>query len=238
MRFQTFSCGCQSRESKPTYFSSLKKYQASSTMPTTIEIELARPAPATPIAKPVPQPAIRIGASAVFRSTVSAWIAIVGLTMPVPRNAEPMTTCAKPSARPGRNQYRYVTPCGLRRGVGRDCGDVGTGERIAADQRRERARDGEQHRLVEHEIRVGAVAAAHGLRDQRDGADSEHLGQRHDHEHQRARRADAGDGRIAEPCDEVEVDQEIQRLEDHAGGHWRGHREDVPDDRALRQVLH
>ena len=50
MRFQTLSCGRQSRASKPTYFSSLKKYQPSSTMPTTIAIELAKPAPATPIA--------------------------------------------------------------------------------------------------------------------------------------------------------------------------------------------
>ena len=45
-----------------------------------------------------------IGASTVFSRTVNAWISIVGLTMPVPRNAEPITTCAKPSASPGKNQ--------------------------------------------------------------------------------------------------------------------------------------
>ena len=79
-------------------------------MPTAIDIELARPAPATPSGTPVPQPAIKTGASIVFSSTVKAWITMVGFTIPVPRSAEPITTCAKPSARPGRNQYRYVTP--------------------------------------------------------------------------------------------------------------------------------
>ena len=43
-------------------------------------------------------------ASSVFSSTVNAWIAIVGFTMPVPRSAEPIVTCAKPSAKPGKNQ--------------------------------------------------------------------------------------------------------------------------------------
>ena len=207
-------------------------------MPTTIEIELARPAPATPIAKPVPQPAIRIGASSGVQQHRQRLDRHRRLddARAAQRGAHDDLRKAEREARQEPVQIRDAF--GLRRRVGRDRGDVGTRERIAADQRRERARDGEQHRLVEHEIRVGAVAAAHGLRDQRDGADAEHLGQRHDHEHQRARRADAGDGRVAEPCDEVEVDQEIQRLEDHAGGHRRGHREDVPDDRALRQVLH
>jgi hypothetical protein len=50
MRFQTASCGRQNRESKWTYFSSLMKYQPSRTMPTTMAIELAKPAPAAPIA--------------------------------------------------------------------------------------------------------------------------------------------------------------------------------------------
>jgi hypothetical protein len=125
----------------------------------------------------------------------------------------------------------------LRRGVGRDRGDIGARERIAAEQRRERARDREQHRLIEHEIRVGLIAAADRLCDQRHRADAEHLRQRHDDEHQRTGRADAGDGRVAELRDEVEIDEEIQRLKDHAGRHRRGHREDVADDRALSQIL-
>ena len=46
---------------------------------------------------------------------------------------------------------------------------------------------------------------------------------RHDDEHRGARGADAGERRVAEARDEVEVDQEIERLGQHAGRDGRGH---------------
>ena len=104
MRFQYPKFGFHWLLWKLTYFSSRKKYQPSSTTPITIAIELARPAPATPIAYPVPQPAINTGASNVFSNTVSAWIAIVGFTMPVPRSAAPMPTIA--NWRPSAGRYQ------------------------------------------------------------------------------------------------------------------------------------
>jgi hypothetical protein len=126
----------------------------------------------------------------------------------------------------------------LGRRIGGDRRNVFACKHIAADQRCERARHGEQHRLVEHEIGVGLIATADGLRDQRDGADAEHLRQRHDDEHQRAGRTDAGHGGVAEARNEIQIDEEVQRLKDHAGRHRSGHREDVRDDRALGQVFH
>src|SRR5438477_576882 len=48
----------------------------------------------------------------------------------------------------------------------------------------------------------------------------------------------AGDRRVADPGDEIQVDQEVQGLKDHARRHRRRHGEDVANDRALGQVLH
>ena len=80
------------------------------TTPAASEMELANPAPATPMGCPVPQPAIRTGAKMAFKITVNTCTTMVGWTIPVPRNAEPMTTIANCSARLGRNQCRYWIP--------------------------------------------------------------------------------------------------------------------------------
>src|SRR5882672_7433634 len=71
---------------------------------------LARPAPAAPKAWWVPHPAMNIGANTVFNTTVSTCTTMVGLTIPVPRRAEPTATIANCRARPGRYQYRYEMP--------------------------------------------------------------------------------------------------------------------------------
>ena len=53
-----------------------------------------------------------------------------------------------------------------------------------------------------------------------------------------ARRADPREGGVAELRDEVQVDQEIERLGQHAGRDGRGHGHEVPGNRALGQVAH
>ena len=62
---------------------------------------LASPAPATPSGRCVPQPAINIGASTVFNTTVSICTIMVGFTIPVPRKADAIATCANCNAMPG-----------------------------------------------------------------------------------------------------------------------------------------
>ena len=93
-------------------------------------------------------------------------------------------------------------------------------------------------RLVEDQVGARLVLAADRLRDQRHGADAQHLRQRHDQKGGIAGRADAGDGRIAQAADEVQVDQEIQRLEDHAGRDRRSQAHQVAIDRTVAQVTH
>ena len=75
-------------------------------MPNATASVLASPAPATPSGWPVPRPAISTGASTMLTTTVASCTSIVGLTMPVPRSAEPMAIIANCSASPGTYQYR------------------------------------------------------------------------------------------------------------------------------------
>ena len=75
-------------------------------MPAATASVLASPAPATPRGWPVSQPAIRMGASSAFSSTVAICTIIVGFTTPVPRRPEIITMFTYCSASPGRNQAR------------------------------------------------------------------------------------------------------------------------------------
>jgi hypothetical protein len=54
-----------------------------------------------------------MGASNVLSSTVATCTIMVGLTMPVPRNADDIATRANCSARPGMNHNRYARPCSI-----------------------------------------------------------------------------------------------------------------------------
>jgi hypothetical protein len=67
---------------------------------------------------------------------------------------------------------------------------------------------------------------------------AEHLGQRHDDEHDRPGRADPGQRGIAKRCHERKIDQQVERLKDHASCDRPGHFENNPGHRALRQVFH
>ena len=48
----------------------------------------------------------------------------------------------------------------------------------------------------------------------------------------------AGHRLLAEPADPVEVDEEVERLEDHRDQHEAGRLEQMPGDGAGRQILH
>ena len=63
------------------------------------------------------------------------------------------------------------------------------------------------------------------------------LRERHDDELQVAGGADPGDGVTAELRDEVQVDQIVQRLEEHAREDGDGHAPDVAGDGALGEVV-
>ena len=65
---------------------------------------VANPAPATPIGRPVPQPATRTGVRTMLTSTVSICTTMVGLTMPVPCKVAPIAAIANWKPTVGRNQ--------------------------------------------------------------------------------------------------------------------------------------
>ena len=113
---------------------------------------------------------------------------------------------------------------------------VAHGER---DDEEQDADDERQHlRLVEHEGRLRLIAPARGVRDERRRADAEHLrGGQHD-EHQVAADADGGDRFGAQPADPVEIDEDVERLEDHADQHVAGRFQEMAGERSRREILH
>ncbi len=79
---------------------------ASQITPTTTATSVEIAAPATPIARPVNQPKMRMGASSMLRTTVAVWTTMPGLKLPVPRSAEPIATIANCSDIAGMNHSR------------------------------------------------------------------------------------------------------------------------------------
>jgi hypothetical protein len=109
---------------------------------------------------------------------------------------------------------------------------------ITDEQRQDAAQHRDQQRLIEDEVRVRLVFAADRVRDQRDRADTEHLCHGHDDEHRVAGCTDASNGCVAEPRDEIEVDEEVKRLEDHSRRHRHRHGDEMARDRSLGKILH
>jgi hypothetical protein len=64
-------------------------------------------APATPMGGTGPPPKISSGARAMLMSTVTDWMIIPGLKLPVPRRAAVVATRANCRAMAGMNQARY-----------------------------------------------------------------------------------------------------------------------------------
>ena len=84
----------------------------------------------------------------------------------------------------------------------------------------------------------GGILAAHGLGDERGRAHAQRLREgEHDH-HEIAGQPDAGDRFLAKPADEVEVDEEVQRLKDHRQRDKRGELQHVSGDWAFGEVAH
>ena len=79
-------------------------------MPAAIAISEASAAPATPSGRPLTQPKISVGASAMFSRTVATWIAVGIFMSPIPRSAAPRATSGNCSASAGTNQARYSMP--------------------------------------------------------------------------------------------------------------------------------
>jgi hypothetical protein len=188
-------------------------------------IVLARPAPATPSAYPVPQPVIRTGASAILMMTGGPQRGRHHLRDELQRQR--------------RHEPEKIGGAGIDGGlIGGNRAHIRARQRKAAEQRQQPEQHRQNDRLVEHQIGVVAILAAHGMRDQRHRADAEHLHQRVDEESSVAGRSDAGHGRIAEPGHEVQVDQLADHDRDHADhDRWR-HVQDMAHDGAARQVLH
>ena len=75
------------------------------------------------------------------------------------------------------------------------------------------------------------------MRNQRHRAHAEHLRERKHDESRVAGGTDARERGVAQVSDEVQINQKIERLKEHACGHRYGHLHDVLGDRAFRQVL-
>ena len=92
--------------------------------------------------------------------------------------------------------------------------------------------------LVEDEVRVVPVLPPTRLSNERHRSCTQNLGDGHHQELHITRGSHSGDGRIADLGHEVEVDQHVEGLKDHAHRDRHGHPHDVARDGALGHVLH
>src|SRR5258706_2828158 len=76
------------------------------------------------------------------------------------------------------------------------------------------------------------------MRDQRRGADAEHLRKRIDEKAGVPRRGHARNRRVTQAGNEIQIDQLAEHDHDHAGENLRRHGRDMAHDGALREVLH
>src|SRR5690606_32194184 len=97
---------------------------------------------------------------------------------------------------------------------------------------------GDYQGLVEDLVGLFLVPMTHRLRDEGYRADAEDLGEGHDDKEQGATGPHAGDRIVAQCRDEVEIHQQVESLEDHAGGNRCCHGDDGAGDGALREVFH
>ena len=122
--------------------------------------------------------------------------------------------------------------------VGAHRAGEGAARRQRDHQEREAGCNRQALRLVEDDVGALAVLAPGRVRDQRGRSDAQHLRGGEHEEHQVA--AD-GHGRHRvrpEAADPVEVDEDVERLEDHADEHEARGLQQVRGDRAGREILH
>jgi hypothetical protein len=111
-------------------------------------------------------------------------------------------------------------------------------DEIADDERQDPARGGQREALIEHPRRIRLILASHRMRDERNRAHADDLRQRKNDEHDVAGGADSGNRRIAQPRDEIQIDQEIKRLKQHSRRNGQRHLQDVLTDGVRRKILH
>ena len=118
-----------------------------------------------------------------------------------------------------------------------------TGRVLMAEQHRDgeeqQAHRHRQHlRLIEQENRALLILAARRVRHQRRRADAQHLGDRDHHERKIAAEANRADRVGAEASHPEQIDQDVERLEDHADEHEAGRLEEMSGEGTGREVLH
>ena len=124
------------------------------------------------------------------------------------------------------------------RRIGAERGHVPPRERVARHQRDQREQHGEHQRLVEREVRPVLVLSAHRMGYDGHGTHAQHLRKRQYRHCEVARRADTRQRGTTLLRDEIQIDHEIQRLDQHADRHRRSHRKNVPGDGPDGQVFH
>jgi hypothetical protein len=96
-----------------------------------------------------------------------------------------------------------------------------------------------QHlRLIEHQLRIVVVLSSDRVRHDGRRADAEHLCQGEHNKRKVAGYSNGGDRVRAESADPIEVDQEIQRLEDHRHEHEARGLQQMPGERSGGEVFH
>ena len=98
--------------------------------------------------------------------------------------------------------------------------------------------DGQHLRLIEHQLRIVVALSSDRVRHGGRRADAEHLGQGKHDEGGVAGYCNGGDRVRAESANPVEVDQEIQRLEDHRHEHEARGLQQMPGERSGGKVFH
>ena len=97
----------------------------------------------------------------------------------------------------------------------------------------------DQHlRLIEDECGLCLIAPAGGVCDERRRAHAKHLCRSEDDKRQVAADADRGDCRGAQTAHPVQIDENVQRLEDHADQHVTGRPEEMSRQRSCGEILH
>jgi hypothetical protein len=130
--------------------------------------------------------------------------------------------------------------CALGRGgvIGRERVHVDAAQEERDDAKRDAGERGQHERLVEDETGALPVVCAHRLGDERRGADAERLRQRQHNHHHVAGEAHTGDRFLAELAHEIQIDQEVHRLEQRGQRDKRRKLQDVDGNRSLGQILH
>ena len=125
-----------------------------------------------------------------------------------------------------------------RLGVGAHRAGVGKSHQHSHNQKSNSCNDGQHLCLIEHQLRILAVLSSHRVRHDGRRADAEHLCQGEHDKGEVAGYCNGGDRVRAEPADPVQVDQEIQRLEDHRHEHEARGLQQMPGERSGGEVFH